>query len=128
MCLYPVSESTIAPTTARASTHFTSSASGDLDKFWVVEFLTSRWNTHGLPDTLDEADFVNFYDAFPEDMSYLFGHYASDQIQHAAPRASFRRIGQPSVEFRTCGRATAVTDRGWSVIPARYASSNARRR
>ena len=52
-----------------------------LDKFWALEFLTSRWNSVGLPYTLDEAYFVNFYDAFPEEMSYLFGHYASDQIR-----------------------------------------------
>jgi hypothetical protein len=70
-----------------------------LDKFWALEFLSSRWNSVGMPYTIDEAYFVNFYDAFPEEMSYLFGHYASDQIQRLAPRVTFDEEGIPNVEF-----------------------------
>ena len=67
------------------------------DKFWALQFLTSRYT--GLPYLIDEAYFVNFYDAFPEEMSWLFGNYASDQVYRVLPRITFDAHDQPILEY-----------------------------
>lgn len=67
------------------------------DKIYALLYLSSRY--FGLPYTIDEAYFVNFYDAFPEEMSYLFGNYAADQAQHLLPRISFDSNNQPTLEY-----------------------------
>jgi hypothetical protein len=76
------------------------------DKFMALEFLTNRWS--GLPYTVDEPYFVNFYDAFPEEMSFLFGNFASDQVHHVAPRITFMDTEQvenvPVIEYEDLWR------------------------
>lgn len=67
------------------------------DRLWALWGLSDRWT--GLPYTIDEAYFVNFYDAFPEEMSYLFGNFASDQVHRLQPRVTVNDEGEGIVEY-----------------------------
>jgi hypothetical protein len=67
------------------------------DKFWAMYGLSDRWT--GMPYTVDEPYFVNFYDAFPEEMSFLFGHYASLQTSRVQPRVTVDENDLPTIEY-----------------------------
>jgi hypothetical protein len=54
------------------------------DKIYAIQALTIRnW---GIPFTIDEEYFVNFYDLFPQEITQLFGGIIKDLPSEYAPR------------------------------------------
>jgi hypothetical protein len=74
------------------------------DKYTALDYLTNRFT--GLPYTIDEAYFVNFYDAFPDEMSYLFGNFATQQLERIMPRLTLDAEGQPNIQYLDLWRGT----------------------
>jgi hypothetical protein len=68
-----------------------------VDKIYAIQMLASR--DTGLPYLHDSLFYVNFYDAFPEEMSYLFGNFATDQTGRLLPRITVDDNDRPTLHY-----------------------------
>lgn len=67
------------------------------DKWLAIEYLSRRdINAAYIPD---EPFYVNYYDAFPDEIGNLFGSIIANQVWKYAPRVQFDENGKPHIFY-----------------------------